>query len=370
MSESFAENTAVHDPENEYSYIASVFGGDVIDVSGGDIRINPFEIFPELDDDGKVSHNFSQLSKHLAFLSDFFKVVLPDLTPFTRQVLQNKLMDLYNSKGIYAYGYRKNKDKEEYLSLDKLTPKQFPTFSDLITLLKETKLEKLGSQEQEAIVELKAFLQDFDKHGRFGHVWNGPTTINLNNDFVVFNFRGLESGSSDDIKNGQMLLITKYLMKEIINNYQLNIGKSKDDLKKVVLLVDEAHNFIDPNFPVALDMMKNMAKRIRKYSGSLWVATQNIADFIGFDINTRTKASAVINNCQYTFLFGLKPDDINQVKEMYSKSSVGALTDEEVNYLTMAGQGDALLMVDASTRVSFHVSLKDIEKEESLILSK
>ena len=159
-------------------------------------------------------------------------------------------------------------------------------------------------------------------------------------------------------------------MKEIINNYQLNIGKSKEDLKKVVLLVDEAHNFIDPNLPVALDMMKNMAKRIRKYSGSLWVATQNIADFIGFDINTRTKASAVINNCQYTFLFGLKPDDINQVKEMYSKSSVGALTDEEVNYLTMAGQGDALLMVDASTRVSFHVSLKDIENEESLIINK
>ena len=61
--------------------------------------------------------------------------------------------------------------------------------------------------------------------------------------------------------------------------------------------------------------MKNMAKRIRKYSGSLWVATQNIADFVGFDVNTKTKATAVINNCQYTFLFGLKPDDLNNVKE-------------------------------------------------------
>lgn len=55
---------------------------------------------------------------------------------------------------------------------------------------------------------------------------------------------------------------------------------------------------------------------------------------------------------------------------MYSKSTVGALTEEEIDFLSMAGQGDALLMVDATTRISFHVSLKDIEKEESLILHK
>ncbi|MCQ2795069.1 MAG: hypothetical protein MJ214_02510 [Bacilli bacterium] len=55
---------------------------------------------------------------------------------------------------------------------------------------------------------------------------------------------------------------------------------------------------------------------------------------------------------------------------MYSKSTVGALTEEEIDFLSMAGQGDALLMVNATTRISFHVSLKDIEKEESLILHK
>ncbi|MCQ2753276.1 MAG: type IV secretory system conjugative DNA transfer family protein [Bacilli bacterium] len=159
-----------------------------------------------------------------------------------------------------------------------------------------------------------------------------------------------------------------YLMKEIINNYERNYNNPNS--KRIVLVVDEAHNFIDSNSPVALDMMKNMAKRIRKYSGSLWVATQNIAGFVGFDINIRTKATAVINNCQYTFLFGLKPDDIDQVKTMYSKSTVGALTEEEIDFLSMAGQGDALLMVDVTTRISFHASLKDIEKEESLILHK
>lgn len=355
------------DPENEYSYIAERFYGEIIDVTGGAARINPFEIFPEFDEEGKSHNSFGLLSKHLAFLSDFFRVVMSDLSPFTRQVLQNKLMELYNSKGIYSFGYKKDKEKEEYDSLSVLSSGDYPTFSDLIELLKETKLDKLTAQEKEAIVELRIFLKDFEKEGRFGVIWNGPTSINIDNDFVLFNFRGVDSSSGNEIKNGQMLLITKYLMKEIINNYQFNYAKPKEEQKKVILLVDEAHNFIDPNFPVALDMMKNMAKRIRKYNGSLWVATQNIADFIGFDVNTRTKASAIMNNCQYTFLFGMKPDDIAQIKDMYSKSTIGALTEEEVNYLTMAAQGDALLLVDASNRISFHVNLKDPIKETTLI---
>lgn len=363
------------DPENEYSYIANEFGGEVIDVVGGEMRINPFELIPEMDESGNVSSGFGLLSQHLAFLGSFFKVVLPYLTDFTRQVLQNELKTIYANKGIYPVGYKNPKDKNAKVVLFKdanLKPEDFPTFTDVINYFNKMPLEGKTTQVVESIVELQAFLKDFendkDGQGRYGILWNGPTTISLDNDFVVFNFRGLDNGSSDEIKNGQMLLITKYLNREIINNYEINLHVKKDEAKKVVLLVDEAHNFIDPEFPVALDMMKNMAKRIRKYSGSLWVATQNIADFVGFDINTKTKATAVINNCQYTVLFGLKPNDIEQVKEMYAKASAGALTEEEINYLATAGQGDALLMIDTSTRISFHVTLKDRTNETPLIL--
>lgn len=359
------------DPENEYSYIARQFGGEVIDVVGGDMRINPFELVPEMDDSGKESAGFGLLSKQLAFLGDFFKVVLPYLTAFTRQVLQNELKTIYAKKGIFPVGYKNPKDKNAKPVLFRdagLKSTDYPTFDDIIDHFYSINLSEQTTQVQEAVVELQAFLKDFEKDGRYGAIWNGPTTISLDNDFIVFNFRGLDNGSSDEIKNGQMLLITKYLNKEIINNFERNLHIKKSEAKKVVLLVDEAHNFIDPEFPVALDMMKNMAKRIRKYSGSLWVATQNIADFVGFDINTKTKATAVINNCQYTFLFGLKPNDIEQVKDMYSKSVAGALTEEELSYLATAGQGDVLLMVDTSTRISFHVTLKDRENESPLIL--
>ena len=357
------------DPENEYSYVAERFGGDVIDVSGGAMRINPLEVFPELNEDKEEKENtksYGALAKHLSFLSSFFRVVLPDLSNYTRQILQNILKDLYASKKIYNYGYEKSEDK--YVSLNELKSKDFPTFNDLIKLIRNKNLANLPEAEAQAYNELKAYMQDFEKDSRFGALWNGPTTISLDNDFIVFNFRGLDAGSSDEVKNGQMLLITKYLMKEIINNFNRNKGVDKKEAKRLVLAIDEAHNFIDPEFPVALDMMKDLAKRIRKYDGSLWVATQNIADFIGFDVNTQTKATAVMNNCQYTFLFGLKPQDLNQVAEMYSKTDVGALTQEEIIFLTEAGQGDVLLLVDSTNRISFHVALKDEEFESQFIL--
>lgn len=354
------------DPENEYSYIANNFKGDVIDVSGGDIKINPFEIFPELNEEGSITKDASILNKHFSFLSDFFKVVLPDLTPYTRQTLNNLMGELYASKGIYNFGIEKEVDgKKVYDSISNIKSSEFPTFDDLINLLESKDYSRLIQQDIQAFIELKAYLKDFSSNGKFS-LWNGKTTLNLKNDFIVFNFRGLETGSQE-IRNGQMLLITKFLMKEVINNSIANKNVRKEDVKKVILAVDEAHVFIDPKFPVALDTMKDLAKRIRKYSGSLWVTTQNIADFIGGEPETIKKATAVMNNCQYSFIFGLKSNDLKQVKEMYSGNGISALTEEEVSFISSANQGDVLLLVDESTRIPFHVALKDPEFEEGLI---
>ena len=38
--------------------------------------------------------------------------------------------------------------------------------------------------------------------------------------------------------------------------------------RKIIVVIDEAHVFIDPKFPIALDFMFQLAKRIRKYNGN------------------------------------------------------------------------------------------------------
>ena len=139
-------------------------------------------------------------------------------------------------------------------------------------------------------------------------------------------------------------------MQEIIKN------KSTNDKTNIQIVVDEAHQFINPDFPVALTFMSQMTKRIRKYGGSFVVATQNIKDFIGQNENIKAKATAVLNGCQYSAIFGLNPDDINSIIDLY-KSYNGGLTKKEIESISLAKQGEVLLIIDPKTRINAKINL-------------
>ena len=108
------------------------------------------------------------------------------------------------------------------------------------------------------------------------------------------------------IANAQMLLVLKWLDNEIIKNRDFNLKYNQK--RKIIVAIDEAHVFIDPKYPIALDFMYQLAKRIRKYNGMQIVITQNIKDFVGTQEIVR-KSTAIINACQYSFIFALAPND-------------------------------------------------------------
>ena len=143
-------------------------------------------------------------------------------------------------------------------------------------------------------------------------------------------------------------------MQEVIKNKARNEDLGLNN--NIQIVVDEAHQFINPEFPVALTFMSQMTKRIRKYGGGMVVTTQNIKDFIGQSEATKAKASAVLNGCQYSAIFGLLPDDVNSVIDLY-RSYNGGLTQAEIDALTSARQGEALFMIDYKTRVTAKIEL-------------
>ena len=105
-----------------------------------------------------------------------------------------------------------------------------------------------------------------------------------------------------------------------------------------------------------------MGKQIRKYSGALTVATQNIDDFIGVSEEMKAQASAVINACQYSMIFGLFADDVNKVKELYANYN-GGLTQGEIDLVTRARRGEALFIIDINTRLPMKIEIFDGELE-------
>ena len=130
------------------------------------------------------------------------------------------------------------------------------------------------------MLTLEAYIQKFATGGRNSDLWNGPTSLVTNENMITFNFQTLFASKNNKLANAQMLLVFKYLNNEIINNKRFNEqykARTGVDIKRqVVVAVDEAHMFIDPEAPVALNFMAEMAKRIRKYQGMQIVMKVNL----------------------------------------------------------------------------------------------
>ena len=155
-----------------------------------------------------------------------------------------------------------------------------------------------------------------------------------------------------------MLLVFKYLDNEIIKNKDFNDKYATN--RKIIVVVDEAHVFINPKFPVALDFMMQMAKRIRKYGGMQIVITQNIKDFIGSPEIER-QSSAIINASQYSLIMSLAPNDITDLVSLYRNA--GGINQEEQDSIVTAGVGQGFLITSATSRTTLKVEPNETVKQ-------
>lgn len=364
-----ADNTKIFivDPEKEYATLADRLHGKLIDV-GSSIHgiLNPFHViraFEEDDDEDdeeenqeevddifaekpkkkkkkKVKREDDSFNQHLQFLEQFLRTILQGISSDAFEIINSLVLEMYQRFNI-------NNDTD----LKKLKPTDYPTFDDLFKLLQE----KLDEAKEEFMLNnlrvAQAYIRKFAKGGRNANLWNGPTSIETNENFVCFNFQSLIAGNNEMLTNAQMLLVFKYIENEVINNKDYN--KAHKTNRKIIVVADEAHLFINPKYPIALNFMTSMAKRIRKYGGMQIVITQNINDFVGSE-EIKRQSTAVINACQYSLIFSLSPNDVNDLIELYKNS--GGINKEERNRIVSASVGQAFIITapTARTMVQIH----------------
>ena len=343
-----ADNTKVFilDPEDEYTPLSKNLRGKWIDVGSSSMGIiNPFHIITSLEaDEGGDDDSYSI---HLQFLEQFFKVIMEGMNSEAFEILNSAVVEVYKQKNIGPG-----------VELSKLKPEDFPIFDDLYKYI-VNKIETAQTDyERKNYMTVETYVKKFASGGRNSNLWNGPTTMETKENFVTFNFRSLLANRNQVIANAQMLLVFKYLDNEIIKNKDFNERFNVD--RKIVIAVDEAHVFINPNFPIALDFMAQMAKRIRKYNGMQIVITQNIKDFVGSP-EIQRQSTAVINASQYSFIFSLSPNDMNDLVELYRKS--GEINEEEQNSIVTAGVGQAFVITGPMSRTMVQVVAYDYVKK-------
>lgn len=345
------------DPEQEYDVMTRNLGGKNIDVGTNKSGIlNPFHIMASLEDldsendiedvDGVLADDLLKKGTnktfftHLQFLEQFFRAILEGISSDAFETLNTMLVELYNSKGI-----------NQKTNIGKLKAEDYPIFDDLFALIQKKLKTAKDEYYRKNLLILETYIQKFATGGRNSDLWNGPTSILTDENLITFNFQTLFASKNNKLANAQMLLVFKYLNNEIINNKRFNdqyYERTGNDIKRqVVIAVDEAHMFIDPDSPVALNFMAEMAKRIRKYQGMQIVITQNIKDFLGTP-EIQRRSAAIINACQYSMILQLAPNDMADLLTLYK--SAGGINAREQEGIVTAPRGTIFMITGPMDR--------------------
>ncbi len=340
------------DPENEYTKMAAGLNGKIIDVgSATQGRLNPFHIITSLTDDEEEDEQSieeaeekaaaTSFSTHLQFLEEFYRQILPGINAEALEFLNSLTTSMYTSRGI-----------DQDTDLSKLSPSDYPTFDDLYDDILEAFQTNYSDNEytKGILRTLMASISKFAEGGRDSMLWNGEATITTEENFVVFDFQSLLANKNGTIANAQMLLVLKWLDNEIIKNREYNMTYHAN--RKIVIVIDEAHVFIDDKYPIALDFMFQLAKRIRKYNGMQIVITQNIKDFVGTEELAR-KSTAIINASQYSFIFPLSPNDMTDLIRLYENA--GAINESEQDDIINNGRGRAFVITSPGERTNVDI---------------
>ncbi len=348
------------DPEAEYLALTRNLYGNVINVGNArEGRINPFHIYKILTEDGKAADSKVTFNTHLKMLESFFKIVLADAPLDVIELINNLVVETYERMGI-----------TEKTDCSNFPADYFPLFSDLLDTLQSKDREKMDALTQRDMRTAELYLQKFVS-GRYSDIWNAPSTLQVSANLIDFDFQSLFANKNNVVANAQMLLVFRFIEQEVINAREQNRNGAN---LRTLIIADEAHLYIDPKFPIALDFFYSMSKRIRKYNGSFIPATQNIADWNANE-ELRGKTSAIIKNSQYTFIFKLSAPDMKDVLDVYRTGD--SFNEEEQRMIISAVTGQAFFVgstelracvrIQASKYASdlFDEEKKDKEEEEN-----
>lgn len=306
------------DPENEYGELVSKFGGQRILINDPKQIINPFDL--------NLPKNFDEemfldaVNTKIQFLATFYRII------FAKKITEENIEWLIQRTHELLLT---NKNKKELV------------FSDFYTYL-EKKVKSDRTHSRKNVLEQFGYYCHKVK-GNKAYLWDSKTTIDISNNYIVFEFRDLLAKSAQDaVGTAQMFLVLQYLNNIVLNN-------RVDNARYINIVVDEAHLLIKPQYLQVVEFLTEMYKRIRKYNGMMTLITQNVSDFYKPEI--KSYSENMINNAFYIIAHTIKPQEVPMLNELMSEQ--GGLKEAEKEFLTQEHKGACLLIYNkARTKIN------------------
>ncbi|MEK6974439.1 MAG: ATP-binding protein [Nanoarchaeota archaeon] len=298
----------VIDPQNEYSNLGRQFNAQVINIDkSARSMINVMDLLGQ-----------DYVEKRLS-LMDLMQLMLGNLTDIQKAVLDKALTNCYLKKGIST-----NKK----------------TWKNKAPKLEDLKKELVSLMNHSGLKEKPTYLSIVNRlslyvNGVFSFM-NKHTSINIENDFIIFNIGSIPK----QLKPVIMFLVLDYIY-----------IKMRSSLERKLLVIDEAWTLL--NKAEDASYVFEIVKTSRKFNLALLLITQDAIDL------TDSKAgSAILSNSSYTVLFSHKPAAIDSIAKILR------LSPYEKDFLLTSSIGNGLILLGNE-----HSELKVIasDKEYSLV---
>ena len=313
------------DPEREYNHLCENLNGTLLKIGpGSDTYINVFDIRKESIEDDEQGYLANKISK----LIGFFNLIFGKINEEEKAILEEKLIELYNTKNITFDDKSLYKEKSE----NKLIFKEsidMPILQDFYNILDKddrTKIFKI-----KLIPFIKGSLNFF----------NNYTNVELNNKLIVADVYEL---GEENLKYG-MYLFTDLFWDKIKKDRKIEKAIYLDEIWRLI--------GVTSNKDVAGFIYK-IFKTIRKYGGSGVAVTQDISDI--FSLEDGIYGKSILNNSSIKTFFSLEEENI-KILEKYTN-----LSEKEKIEIKSLKRGECLTFV-GDEHILNKIYAADFEKE-------
>ncbi|AZZ65656.1 hypothetical protein DMC14_002580 [Metamycoplasma phocicerebrale] len=346
----FNTEIIVIDPQREYSKLANIFGGNIFEMGTGiNTLINPLQLDLQLNEDiNNVKLNKIILANNIRKVQKFLKLMC-NFNDLETRFISKSLSELYNKWKFY----------DPKINFFDLKNEDYPTMSDYINFLEKYNFSNQNDEDvylNSKKLILATLKSEFENNSPNKDLYNGYTNINLTSKFSVFDTYNLSTKDDSPSSKAGLFLILSFIQNKIASNYFAD----KSGNNWIMLVIDEAHKFIDPVNPIALDFVWDTAKTIRKYRGMLILGTQNFMDF-NQNINISSKSAGIMENMQYTITLKSNSKDLETYKSLFIDRI--PLTEQEAKFIATAPVGEGILSLDNTTRFQFDAYFNEFEQK-------
>ena len=300
----------VIDPDREYGGLCSAVNGTLLKLGpSSNTYINVFDIRQE-----SIEEESGYLANKISKLIGFFNLIFGNLDEEEKAILEEKLIQLYQEKGITfddSTLYKKEENKVILKPIFKNTY-DMPILEEFYELLgREQKTKKFQ-------IKLIPFVKGSLKF------FNHYTNVKIDENLIVADVYEL---GEENLKYGMYLFIDLFWDKI-----------KKDRNQKKAIYLDEIWRLIGvtSNKEVASFIYK-IFKTIRKYGGSSVAITQDISDL--FSLENGTYGKSILNNSEIKTFFSLEEENI-KVLEQYTN-----LSEKEKVEIKSLKRGECLMFI-------------------------